>query len=269
MLVYQFPWYCFPVYLGILFLPKTKGVDMYNLMVIDDESSMRENIIALFPWEKLGFRISGSYSNGLKAIGSIVKQPPDAILSDIRMPMMTGLDLLKELHSRNLRIPVVLLSAYADFEAAQQAIDYGAFDYMVKPVSVKEINDTFSKLSAYLGRIAAAPEFVGGNDDIRKCIDDYFSANIAIASLSDFAMIYHMDIEDASSAIEKEFGVPFKVLQQERRMQKAVDLMQIVNMHISEIAYALGYKNVGNFTRAFKQYFGVGPLEYRKTRNFR
>ena len=178
---------------------------MYDLVVIDDEAVIRESIVSLFPWHDLGFHISRTFDNGLKAMASICQTPPDAILSDIRMPMMTGLDLLKELNARKLRVPVVLLSAYADFSYAQEAIGCGAFDYIVKPVSVREMKDVFSRLSRRLEHGKRMTPALPA-DDIRAAFGQYIADSLADASLQEFAASCSISSEEAAERIEHEVG---------------------------------------------------------------
>ncbi len=239
---------------------------MYDLVVIDDEAVIRESIVSLFPWHDLGFHISRTFDNGLKAMASICQTPPDAILSDIRMPMMTGLDLLKEINARKLRVPVVLLSAYADFSYAQEAIGCGAFDYIVKPVSVREMKDVFSRLSKRLDQGKRMTPALPA-DDIRSAFGQYIADSLADASLQEFAASCSISSEEAAERIEHEFGMPFRALVLEMRMEKATQMLGVFGMRVSEIAESLGYCNVGNFTRAFKQYHGIGPMEWRRRKN--
>jgi two-component system response regulator YesN len=105
---------------------------MKHILLVDDEPLARKHIKDMFPWQDWGYRIVGEASNGDEALAMCEALQPHIALIDITMPVMDGLTLLKELRTRFPQIRNIMLTAHRDFDYAQQAIQYGAFGYIVK-----------------------------------------------------------------------------------------------------------------------------------------
>lgn len=120
----------------------------YNMKVIiaDDEKWVRAAIIRTIPFEKLGLSLVCEASNGLEALELCKKHQPDILITDIKMPGLTGLELIKELTGLSSKVKIVIISGYSDFEYAKAAMNYGITDYILKPVDQKEISEVLLKL---------------------------------------------------------------------------------------------------------------------------
>ena len=112
---------------------------MYKLLIADDEAVIREGIRCLLDWDSLGYTIIGEASNGDEAYALISQEKPDLVLLDIRMPGMTGLDVVCRAREDGFEGKVVILSGYSDFTYAQQAIRYGVISYLTKPIDEDEL----------------------------------------------------------------------------------------------------------------------------------
>ncbi|HYK74509.1 MAG TPA: response regulator, partial [Pseudoneobacillus sp.] len=110
-----------------------------KLLIIDDEQYIRESLTNDIEWGKLGFQLIGVASSGKEALQLIDQHKPDILLSDILMPDMTGLELLKTLRMGDIQTPVVFLSGWSNFEYAREAIILGASNYLLKPCPDEEI----------------------------------------------------------------------------------------------------------------------------------
>lgn len=100
---------------------------------------MRKGLCTLIDWQKLDCQIVGTAENGLQAKQAVLDQQPDIIIADIKMPLLNGLELAQWIYSTQRHIQVVLLTAFADFSYAQQAIQYGVSDYVTKTGNLEEI----------------------------------------------------------------------------------------------------------------------------------
>lgn len=123
---------------------------MYKLFIADDEAIIREGIKCLLDWEAIGYQIIGEAANGRAAYQSILDLKPDLVLLDIRMPGMTGLEVMQQLRKNGFQGKVIILSGFSDFTYAQQAIQYGVLYYLTKPIDknnlLKIITDTKEQL---------------------------------------------------------------------------------------------------------------------------
>jgi len=109
----------------------------------------------LLDWQSLGFEIAAKIDNARTAWEQIQREKPDVIITDIRMPGLSGLDLLSRIHETALPIEVVLVSAFADFTYAQEAIRKGAFEYLLKPVRRDKLTACIQLLSQKLAKRSA------------------------------------------------------------------------------------------------------------------
>ncbi|MFD3257225.1 response regulator [Paenibacillus lentus] len=109
-----------------------------SLCIIDDIKSVVDGLTAM-NWEEQGIRVAGVSSNGEEGLKLIGGLRPDLVITDIRMPKMDGLSMLRAILEENRSCKVILISGYADFEYAQQAVQLGAFDFVVKPFSEEDI----------------------------------------------------------------------------------------------------------------------------------
>ena len=97
---------------------------LYTVIVADDEDELREAVCTMIPWEKYGFRLAGSASNGLDALQMVEQLEPDLLLTDIRMPFISGIELARQVREVRPATNIAFLSGYDDFEYAKQAIQY-------------------------------------------------------------------------------------------------------------------------------------------------
>jgi len=119
---------------------------MYSLLIVDDEEIVRRGLAETLDWESLGFRVSGTARNGKEALDILECGGVDAVLADIRMPHMSGLELAAEIRVRHPDTRVVILSGYDDFEYARTAIEQDVFSYLLKPLREERAFEVFTRL---------------------------------------------------------------------------------------------------------------------------
>ncbi|WP_068785142.1 response regulator [Paenibacillus phocaensis] len=111
-------------------------------LLVDDEIHILTNLSKVLPWEEIGFEHVLMAKNGKEALELASQHRPDLILSDIRMPVMDGIQLLQELREREIPCEILLLTGYQEFEYARTAIRYGVKDYICKPINYFELEET-------------------------------------------------------------------------------------------------------------------------------
>ncbi|MDF2519376.1 MAG: two component transcriptional regulator, AraC family [Clostridia bacterium] len=120
---------------------------MYRVMIVDDMEFIRMQIKRLPLWGELtGFEIAAEAEDGQEALEKLRAQPIDLLITDIRMPRVNGIELLREVHKSDLAACVVFLSEHGEFNIAKEAIQYGIFDYLVKPVNQEELRSLLKKV---------------------------------------------------------------------------------------------------------------------------
>lgn len=123
---------------------------MYKVLLVDDEVWVVESLKTIIDWEEAGYKIIGQAYNGIEALDMIIKEAPDVVFTDIRMPDMNGLELIKRVNDLGLNIYFVVASGYAEFAYAQKAMNYGAVGYCLKPFDEMEIMNCLKKTSLKL-----------------------------------------------------------------------------------------------------------------------
>ena len=123
---------------------------MKKILIVDDEPWIRQGIREQIDCETLGVQIIGEAGNGRLAIEVIKNDLPDIVLTDVRMPVMDGIELVEYIHRNDLRIKTVIISGYSEFDYAKKAIDYDVFSYLLKPIDDEELNNTIRQIVSKL-----------------------------------------------------------------------------------------------------------------------
>lgn len=119
---------------------------MYKILVADDEDIIRQGIKCLCDYESLGYTIIGEAASGDQAYEQILKLQPDVVLMDIRMPGMTGLEVIEKINKSDFSGKIVIISSFTDFTYAQQAIRLGVQNYLTKPIDEDELVEILTTL---------------------------------------------------------------------------------------------------------------------------
>lgn len=125
---------------------------LYRLMLVDDEEDVREGIIKKMDWESLGYTIVGDAENGLEALEKAEHLHPDVVMTDIKMPFMSGLELGEKLQAIMPSTKLIIFSGFDEFEYAQKAIKLNVAEYVLKPINSSELSETLKRLKQQLDR---------------------------------------------------------------------------------------------------------------------
>ena len=111
---------------------------MYNVYLADDERLVIHGLEQRVNWERMKCRVIGSAQDGVTALRQIMELKPDIVITDILMPGMTGLELIRRAE-QELECAFIIFSGYSEFEYAKQALRLGTVDYLIKPADIEEI----------------------------------------------------------------------------------------------------------------------------------
>ncbi|OMF21087.1 DNA-binding response regulator [Paenibacillus sp. FSL H8-0548] len=241
---------------------------MYRLLLVDDEADTREALSSYFPWQEVGFQIIGQCGNGKEALNFIENNDKiDVILTDIKMPVMSGLELAEVIHEQKHNIHVIFLSSYREFEYAQKALRYRVNNYIVKPAKYQVLLDVFASLRDELEAAKRAldqPPSVTGNEGlIITQIKSYIQDQYKNANLEDAAKQVYLNANYLSYLFKQKTGQNFTDYLIQVKMKVAMRLIQENQFKTYEISEMVGYSNAKNFTRTFKSFYGKTPSEYK------
>ncbi len=242
----------------------------YRVIIAEDERLIAKNIAKHIETENPNFKVVGIYSNGEDALEAVKEQPPAVVFTDISMPVMTGLELAAEIHSTMNNVRCVIITGYADFAYAKEALHYGVDDYLLKPLDTAELNKVLKRIELSLMSLNERQENDGNREqslspeEIVTLVKDYIHSNYtedidlnSIAANLGFSSSYLTKIFN-----KVEQTTPSKFIRN-YRMGIAKQLMDDKELTIQEIAQRVGYNDPFHFSKSFKQTFGISPTEYR------
>ncbi|MBB3113305.1 YesN/AraC family two-component response regulator [Paenibacillus phyllosphaerae] len=258
---------------------------MWKVLLVEDETFVRESVKEIIRWEEMGFTLAGEAGNGEEALEMIRIDPPDLVLCDIVMPKMDGLTLLKETRKAGIGSKFVMLTCMGDFESMRQAMEFGASNYVLKlSMSVKDLRETLTKISAELtaakppsNRLAlesaqiqpaqpvSAREKIT-HPEVKKMIqyiDDHYQEEITLTSL---ARHVTMGENYVSALFKKKTGETLIHYLHRIRIEKAIEFLRTTDWPVSSVGQQVGFMNDNYFIKIFKRFTGTTPSQYRMSR---
>ena len=121
-------------------------MEIYTLLLVDDEAAVTEAILQKIDWRELGFSVVGCASNGVKALELAEREQPDVVMTDIKMPYMDGLELARRLRKEYPATKILFFTGFDEFEYAREAVHLEAEEYILKPLSAAELREVFTRL---------------------------------------------------------------------------------------------------------------------------
>lgn len=128
---------------------------MLKVVLADDEKKILLLLQKLIDWERLGYEIVGTANDGLRALELVRELHPDLLITDVRMPGCSGIELIQQAKELQPDLHFIIISGYRQFEYAQNALKYGVEDYLLKPLKKEELTGILMRLSDKLGEEAA------------------------------------------------------------------------------------------------------------------
>lgn len=241
----------------------------YTVIVVEDEKLIAKNIAKNIERVNPHFKVIDIFGNGEDALTFIEKQPPHVVFTDIRMPIVDGMELIKKISKTQNYIYCVVLTGYSEFEYAKSAIKYGAVDYLLKPVNPDELKTTLERIELSLRTSSPnlsvdAEEQIHKPEEIvalvKKHIQNHYANTIDLNTIAQefgFSPSYLTKL-----FVKYEETTPSKYLRN-YRMNIAKQLLSVPGATIQTVSSAVGYSDPFHFSKSFKQTFGYSPTSYK------
>lgn len=238
-------------------------------MLVEDEPLLMKSLARHIELQDAGFKVVCQASNGKIALELLEENTIHLIISDIRMPVMDGLELLENVSTHYPLIEIVLLSGYSEFSYAQQALRNNALDYLLKPVTPADLEHVLinakKALSAHF-MLEDDLNLLGG--DAKKSLDlaikylqDHYADDINLADLSSrlgFSSPY------LTKLFHKYVGCsPVRFLTN-LRIDAACNLLTNTSLSIKEVGERVGYPDQFYFSNVFRKTMGKSPSVFRR-----
>ncbi len=248
-----------------------------NILVVDDESITLQGIKkTLESWTNGNKEILVA-PNAASAIEVFKSQQVHLLITDIDMPEMTGLEMLREIKRIGQLPVVIIISAYSDFSYAQEAIELGVVNYLLKPINKQKLIEVVENALEIEEKRKRASMIEKVVDDrlvhikedekldgpIEKAIK-YLDSNISNQiNLKEVAKHVHLNPSYFSVLFKDQTNMTFSEYVTRIRIQKAKNLLLTTNLTVSEIAEQVGYNTPKYFIKIFKEYENVTPNRYK------
>ena len=253
---------------------------MYRVLIVEDEDIIRKGIAYTMDWMSMDCVIAGEAANGKEGVEKILELRPDIVVADIMMPYMNGIEMIR---STKDQVPYksILLTSYAEFSYAKQAIDLKVSDYLMKPVEEEEIRKAIEKVTGEIrkeqeiARICErhADEFSMqefykkaemDNPHVKKTLEiteKEYANKISVESIAD-------QLGVSASYLSRKFkqitGLTYLDFLNKYRISQAIRLMETGQYKVYEISEKTGFSDYKHFNVVFKRYTNQSPTEFMK-----
>lgn len=239
-----------------------------TVLIVDDEPYMVDYMKTLVDWEKYGFQKVLTAGGGSLARDLLMQHQPELLITDIKMPKISGLDLSAWIDENGYATKVIIISGYSDFEYAKQALRYGVSEYVVKPVLkedfVEVLERVIGKRMEGMDRSDAAYEEGQDKNAVVAYVKRYIGENYEKElSLDTLGALVHLHPAYLSKIFKEISNTNLSGYITEVRLQKAGELLEQTDLKIREVMYRVGYHKSQYFSGLFKEKYGVTPKEYR------
>lgn len=234
----------------------------FHVCIVDDEPWTAIDAMHSIDWARFGFKFTKHYSTPAEALAEIPQMHYSLILVDIRMPGLSGLELIQRLQEERVQSRFAILSGYSDFEYARTAMRLGVQDYFVKPLEPDEIHQFLSNLSRELkaeksDAIPVDPQF----SEILSYIDLHAAEKLR---LEDVAENLGYNKNYVCHLFQKHIGQTYVHYLTQRRLENAKQLLGDTRLSLDQVAARCGFSDAAYFNRVFKKELKQTPAEYRR-----
>jgi YesN/AraC family two-component response regulator len=242
-----------------------------NILLVDDERWVRTALKWTINKLQLPLQVIHECENGLEALDWIKQNEVDLVLTDIRMPIMDGLSLVKELSQLKKKQDIIVISVHDEFQFVQQAIRTGVTDYLLKPVEETELKECLEKWLNMKSKEEINRNTEKNEDEtlpfstIEKVLQYLEKTPLDQITLKDAADCVHMNPSYLSQLFKQQLNKKFVDYITELRIQESKRLLINTSLRMSEIAERVGYSDLAYFSNNFKRITGLSPSEFRKS----
>lgn len=245
---------------------------MYEVYLLDDEKWLLESLYKSINWNKYHSTVIAKSTNSIEAYREIKYRQPDIVFTDVRMPDMDGIELMKKLSKENCRSVFIVITGYAEFEYVQKALEYNAVSYCLKPFEEEQIIEALLKaqkkcenkriLNA-LQTCDTLEDSKSNNQTYHKVCDFIQTNFMHEMTLQRIADTFHVNASYLSDLFKRESGMTYSAYLTELRLNYACELLSKTQFTVNEVAEQCGFQNYVYFARIFKKYKCMTPTQYR------
>lgn len=246
---------------------------MLRVVIIEDEYYVRKGMIQTIPWSTLNCKIVGEASNGKEGIKVVEKLKPNIVITDIEMPVISGIEMMRILRRNGCIAHFIFLTAHQKFTYVHEALKMEVVDYLLKPVNHDELAKSIQKIGDrfYRNNIQALTKESEDEDNIQAnniyikrailYVRNNYTKDISVTTVSQYLAISEAYF---CRLFKKETGFTFWQYLTNYRIHVATGLLYNFPLKIYEVANQVGFADTNYFSVVFKKIMGVTPTEYQE-----
>lgn len=238
-----------------------------RIIIVEDEINTRLGLLKLLKTRD-NVEVIADAEDGIEGLRLIKDLQPDLVIADICMPKMDGLTMIECLEEVHDGIKFIILSGHADFEYAKQGIRLGIDEYLLKPITKKELLESLDRIETKISRNENSFSSSKSLDQeqyhllVSRTLESIHQHYAKKITLEDFSLQFNVTPEYMSRLFAKEVGKTFSAYLKEYRIQQAMELLKNREIKMYEVACRVGYDDVHYFSRVFKEQMGISPKKY-------
>ncbi len=247
---------------------------MLKVVIIEDEELLRKGLIFTFDWAALSCVVVGEASNGQEGIRVIETLDPDLVITDIKMPLMDGLQMLA--YFKEPRFESILMTGFEEFDFAKRAIELNVAKYLTKPIDEQELRSTLQHLSQKIQQKKLYQQ-LGPNAELKliqnqqrthydkytqkilKYMETHYDETL---HLSDLAHQLELSVGYMSKVFKASTSYTINDYLNRYRIMKAIEYLRVGELKLFEIAERCGFNEYKYFHHVFKHYIKMSPREF-------
>ncbi len=243
-----------------------------RILIAEDEQRARRGLKTLITSISEKYQVVAEAADGKQALELMQIVKPDVVFTDLKMPYMDGMALIRAAQAEGIPAKYVIVSAYEEFETARQAISLGVSEYLVKPITYDEVKELLERLesrkSPYGEERGAAKlkdEYPNAHPLVRKALNFIENGYASKVSQKDLAENLGVSQEYFCYLFNKDVGETFSKFLKKYRVEAAKKLLRSGTVSKEEIPYNVGFSDPKYFNRVFREQTGMNMTEYLKS----
>lgn len=251
---------------------------MLRVLIAEDEDIIRKGIAYTMDWTSMGCTIVGEAVNGREGIEKILELQPDIVLTDIMMPFVDGMEMIRQTKEK-VHYKSIILTSYAEFSYAKQAIDLKVSDYLMKPVEEEDIRAAIHKLVPEIQKEKEVEKLYEKQNSgmpmeeyylraqkenpyvvqLLKITEERYADKISIESLAE-------ELQVSASYLSRKFknatGLTYLDFLNQYRVREAIKLLETGRYKVYEVSDMTGFSDYKHFNAVFRRYTNQSPSEF-------
>lgn len=243
-----------------------------RILIAEDEPRALRGLKNLITSISAEHQIVAEASDGRQALELLQQLKPEVVFTDLKMPYMDGMSLIRAARALECQTEFVLVTAYEEFEVAREAIGLGVFDYLVKPITVEDAAHVLERLEAKFGGTSehGMPEgslrdqYPNAHPLVRKTLHIIEEGYGSKLNQKELAQMLGISQEYLCYLFNKDVGEPFAKFVKKYRIDMAKRLLALGRATREEVAYQVGFSDSKYFGKVFREVSGMSVSEYMR-----